>query len=373
MNPYVDNGPDPYPPYHPPNEMVEPPLPPLRGSFSPSNYDAGLTSWPTGSWKRSAVLDASDPAAAICLAARRGDVPFLTSQRPKKLLLLDGNGDSVITHAVDSGNRRSLKYLLSLPFCVRKLLNVLSKDGNYPLRQAVTNDDLQCAVRLLQAGARIMVPVNHFEDCTVAPTSMLHEIIYSLAHLEDGGRNAEDRLMLATLLEDLLENPESKYCWAEQMGILLFRTIIGEDVTGTQMRTPLELAQFLGLHEAAQQLARVQNTLCTSLFHEHNPDRINFPLEFLRREVPLNALSLPSEPKVRYLADSLKSLCDLSRTTKPLKVAIDYLDALQKEAEEQNHGPRHDGGLLSHNNNNHHNLLLISRMKEVIQNAMHTG
>ena len=49
---------------------------------------------PIGSWKQSAVLDASHPAAAICLAARslRGDLPFLTSQPPGKLLLLDGNG-----------------------------------------------------------------------------------------------------------------------------------------------------------------------------------------------------------------------------------------------------------------------------------------
>ena len=78
--PYVDNGPYPYPPYHLPNERGEPPLPPLRGSFSPPNYDAGLPSTrPTRSWRRSAVLDTSDPAAAICLAARRGDVPLLAS------------------------------------------------------------------------------------------------------------------------------------------------------------------------------------------------------------------------------------------------------------------------------------------------------
>ena len=127
------------------------------------------------------------------------------------------------------------------------LLNVPSKDGNYPLMQAVTNDDLECAVRLLQAGARITVPVNQFENRTVALTSMLHEIIYSLTYLEDGGGDAEDRLMLATQLEDLFENPESKYSWVEQVSILLFRTIIGEGVTGTQMRTPLELAKFLGL------------------------------------------------------------------------------------------------------------------------------
>ena len=75
--PYVDNGPYPYPPYHLPNERGEPPLPPLRGSFSPPNHDAGLPSRPTRSWRRSAVLDTSDPAAAICLAARRGDVPLL--------------------------------------------------------------------------------------------------------------------------------------------------------------------------------------------------------------------------------------------------------------------------------------------------------
>ena len=47
--------------------------------------------------------------------------------------------------------------------------------------QAVTNDDLKGAVLLLQVGAHIMVPVNHSEDHTVAPTSMLHESIYLLA------------------------------------------------------------------------------------------------------------------------------------------------------------------------------------------------
>ena len=117
------------------------------------------------------MLDASDPAAAICLAARRGDLQFLASQPPGKLLLLDGNGDSVITHAVDRGNIRFLKFLLSLPSCVRTLLNIPSKDGNYPLMQAVTNDDVQFAIHLVRAGARIMVPVTHFEDRTVAPTS----------------------------------------------------------------------------------------------------------------------------------------------------------------------------------------------------------
>ena len=75
---------------------------------------------------------------------------------------------------------------------------------------------------------------------------------------------------------------------------------------------------------------------------------------------------------MRYFADSLKSLCYLSRTIEPLRIAIVYLDALQKEAE-QNHGARHDDGLLSHNNDNHNNLLLIERMRGVIQNAMHTG
>ena len=54
------------------------------------------------------MLDASDPAAAICLAARKGDLTFLASQPPKKLLLLDRNGDSVITHAAET--------LLEVPF-----------------------------------------------------------------------------------------------------------------------------------------------------------------------------------------------------------------------------------------------------------------
>ena len=39
------------------HEQGEPPLPPLRGSFSPSNYDAGLPSRPTGSWKRTWLLE----------------------------------------------------------------------------------------------------------------------------------------------------------------------------------------------------------------------------------------------------------------------------------------------------------------------------
>ena len=78
------------------------------------------------------------------------------------------------------------------------------------------------------------------------------------------------------------------------MSILLFRffrTIIcegSEDITDTRMRTSLELAQILGMPQAALQLAVVQETLCTRLFHEPNPDRINFPLvplKFLRSEM----------------------------------------------------------------------------------------
>ena len=91
FGPYDDYGPYPSP-YYPPNKQGKPP-PPLRG--------------PRGSWKRNAVLDASDPAAAIFLAARKGNLGFLAKQPPGKLLLLDGNGDSVITHAVDSGNMLS--------------------------------------------------------------------------------------------------------------------------------------------------------------------------------------------------------------------------------------------------------------------------
>ena len=82
----------------------------------------------------------SDPAAAICCAARNSDLEFLDEQPQAKLLLLYGNGDSVImiTHAVDLGNMLSLKILLRVPFCVHMLLNLPSKDGNYPLMAAVT-------------------------------------------------------------------------------------------------------------------------------------------------------------------------------------------------------------------------------------------
>ena len=164
--------------------------------------------------------------------------------RPQaKVLLLDGNRDSVITHAVDSGNISSLEFLLSLLFCVDALLNLPSRDGNYPLMAAVTNNRVECAARLLAVGARIMVPVNHFEDHTVTPTSMLHQNIYAQACPEAGRDDAGgDRLpLLAIILRDLLTNPKSKYSWAQQVSILLFRTIICEDITGTQVRTPLEL------------------------------------------------------------------------------------------------------------------------------------
>ena len=143
---------------------------------------------------------------------------------------------------------------------------------------------------LVKACARSMVPVTHFEDHTVSPTSMLHEIIYSLAYPKAGRNEAQayqrSFALLVVMLGDLTK-PHGKYTWAQQVSILLFRTIIGEDVTGTQMRTPLELAQFLGLDHATLQLAYLQKTLCTSLFNEPKPNRINFPLEFLRREVPL--------------------------------------------------------------------------------------
>ena len=79
---------------------------------------------------------------------------------------------------------------------------------------------------------------------------------------------------------------------------------------------PLKLAKFVGLHEAASLLASVQKTLCTRLFPEPNPDRINFPLEFLLREG--YAISLASDAEVRY-ADCLTLLCYLSPTIEPLK------------------------------------------------------
>ena len=48
--------------------------------------------------------------------------------------------------------------------------------------------------------------------------------------------------MLATLLED----PESKYSWAEQVGILLFRTIIGEGVYRHINEDAIEIRAVLG-------------------------------------------------------------------------------------------------------------------------------
>ena len=39
--------------------------------------------------------------------------------------------------------------------------------------------------------------------------------------------------ILAVILKDLFHNPGNKYSWADQVGILLFGTIIGEDGTST--------------------------------------------------------------------------------------------------------------------------------------------
>ena len=107
----------------------------------------------------------------------------------------------------------SLEFFLSLPLCVHTLLNLPSKEGNYPLWVAVTKYRVDCAVRLLAAGARIRVPVNDFKDGTVTPDSMLHEIIYMQAYPEAGKDDAGgdvDRLpLLAIMLRDLLMNPSS--------------------------------------------------------------------------------------------------------------------------------------------------------------------
>ena len=70
--------------------------------------------------------------------------------------------------------------------CLDTLLNLACREGNYPLIAAVTKNHVECAARLLAAGAHIMVPVNHVEDSTVTPDSMLHEIIYAQAYLEAG-------------------------------------------------------------------------------------------------------------------------------------------------------------------------------------------
>ena len=107
------------------------------------------------------------------------------------------NGDPVFTHAVDSGKMPYLKFLLNPPFCVDTLLNLpglprmeLELGWTCPFMEAVTvvqKISVECAaaVGLLAAGARIMVPVKNFEDSTVSPTSMLHQIIYAQGYPAD--------------------------------------------------------------------------------------------------------------------------------------------------------------------------------------------
>ena len=62
----------------------------------------------------------------------------------------------------------------------------------------------------LAACARIMIPMNHFEDRTVAPTSMLHQIIYTQTYHEDSSDDARRLPLFAIMLRDLLKNPKGK-------------------------------------------------------------------------------------------------------------------------------------------------------------------
>ena len=287
------------------------------------------------------VLSESDPAISICSAAREGDVNFLADQPIEKLLLLDENGDSVITHAVDSGNVFSLKFLLDEPSCVDKLLNLQSKTGNYPLMEAVTNNRVYFVKRLLEKGARIMVPMNRFEDGLVVPPSMLHLIVAALANPD--GNTAQQRnderthtaLILTNILNDLSDPTNTKYSWVQQVGILLVKAIINDEGGSQPMRTAFELARDLHMDEAAQQLADAQKMLCTRLCGSSDPNRINFPLLFLEKEVfHSHIASFVSDHPTLYdfYALSLKSLCDLS-STEFLRDAIKYLDAVRKQTD----------------------------------------
>ena len=55
-----------------------------------------------------------------------------------------------------------------------------------------------------------MIPMNHFEDCTVAPTYMLHQIIYTQTYHEDSSDDARRLPLFAIMLRDLLKNPKGK-------------------------------------------------------------------------------------------------------------------------------------------------------------------
>ena len=311
---------------------------------------------------RKNILRESDPAKAICLAARQGNIKFI-KEHADMLLILDENGDSVITHAVDSGNMLSLNFLLHYPSYVEKLLNRPSKFGNYPLMNAVLNNNVDCVEALLAVGARIMVPVNDFESGNVTPTSMLHEIIYTQAYPDGSTQKMEEEdlfneqmgyttssqitgRILTMILDHLIHNSGNMYSWADQVSILLFRTIIGKDTKSAKMRTPLELANDLHMRNTARQLAEVQRALCMTLFQKTNPNQINFPLQFLHCEVfgAHSALSLHHSllnpqhldasryipaPQERYYAFCLKSLCDLSPEKKYLKDALVYLEQEQ--------------------------------------------
>ena len=90
-----------------------------------------------------------------------------------------------------------------------------------------------------------MVPVNHFEENTMAhwhPT-LLHQVIYAqafLAHKRDTNHSSDIAArLLAIIHQDLVYNPKSKYSWAQQVHILLFKTIIGEDSKDTQLERGL--------------------------------------------------------------------------------------------------------------------------------------
>ena len=272
----------------------------------------------------------------------------LAKEPIEKLLILDENGDSVITHAVSSGSVSSLEFLLNQPSCVDALLNLPSKTGNYPLMEAVTNNSVYFVMRLLDAGARIMVPMNRFEDDRVVPFPMLHLLVHALANpagntvLQRANEQRQTARILAIILKDLSDPTNEKYSWVHQVGILLVKAIITTDEEVVEesrpMRTAWELARDLGMDQAAQQLADVQTMLCTRCFRKSDPKQINFPCFFLKNEVfhphdDSSASSISEHPKLDdYYALYLKSLCDLS-SFEFLLDAFLYLDEMEEQTD----------------------------------------
>ena len=115
--------------------------------------------------------------------------------------------------------------------------------------EAVTNNSVYFVMRLLDAGARIMVPMNRFEDDRVVPFPMLHLLVHALANpagntlLQRKNEQRQTARILSIVLKDLSDPTNEKYSWVQQVGMLLVKAIITDEEVVEESR-PMKQINF---------------------------------------------------------------------------------------------------------------------------------